>query len=273
MKNDLPQSIALFGAGKMGGAMLEGWLAVGMPGPQITLFDPQPSDDIKAMVARHGLHLNPALPLPMPPEVVVLAIKPQMLDSAAQTLAGVITPRTLVLSILAGKTIADIKARVPACQAIVRAMPNLPAAIRRGVTAAAATPGIAPRQHALADALLRAVGKVEWLTDEALIDAVTAVSGSGPAYIFHMVEALAAAGVSSGLPPDMAARLARATVEGAGELLFQLDAPPERLRQNVTSPGGTTAAGLDILMADNGLIALMRRTVAAAKARAEELAG
>jgi pyrroline-5-carboxylate reductase len=273
MTSTLPPSLVLLGAGKMGGALLEGWLSVGMAGPAITILDPNPSAEIITIAGAHQITLNPPLAQIPPPGVVVLAIKPQMLDSVTPILAAVVTPNSLIVSILAGKTIADLTARLPACGGVIRAMPNLPASVRRGITAAAASSGVGDRHLVMADALLKAVGKVEWLPSEDLIDAVTAVSGSGPAYVFHMVEALAAAGVSVGLPPEVAERLARATVEGAGELLFQLDMPPGKLRQNVTSPGGTTAAALEVLMAVNGLTALMRKTVLAAKTRAEELAG
>lgn len=273
MTSALPPSLVLVGAGKMGGAMLEGWLSVGMDGPGMTILDPHPSPEIVTIAKAHEIQLNPPLTHIPAPSVVILAIKPQMLDAIAPILAAIVTPNCLVISILAGKTIADVKARLPACGGVIRAMPNLPASVRRGITAAAASSGLGDRHLVMADALLKAVGKVEWLPSEDLIDAVTAVSGSGPAYVFHMVEALAAAGVSAGLSPEVAERLARATIEGAGELLFKLDVPPGKLRQNVTSPGGTTAAALEILMADNGLTALMRKAVAAAKARAEELAG
>jgi pyrroline-5-carboxylate reductase len=178
------------------------------------------------------------------------------------------------LSILAGKTIGDLRGRMPRARAAVRAMPNLPASIGRGATGAAASPEVSDAQRAMADTLLRAVGIVEWLPSEDLIDAVTAVSGSGPAYVFHLAECLAEAGVAAGLPPDLARRLARATVTGAGELLFQSDLAPETLRQNVTSPGGTTAAALEVLMGPSGgMKPLLREAVAAAKRRAEELAG
>jgi pyrroline-5-carboxylate reductase len=153
-------------------------------------------------------------------------------------------------------------------------MPNLPASIGRGATGAAASAEVEEGQRLVADLLLRSVGVVEWLPSEDLVDAVTAVSGSGPAYVFHLAECLAAAGIAAGLPDDLARRLARATVTGAGELLFQSDLPPERLRENVTSPGGTTAAALEVLMAaPGGLEDLMRKAVAAAHRRARELAG
>ncbi|WP_156412191.1 pyrroline-5-carboxylate reductase [Bosea sp. Root483D1] len=271
MASPLPQTLTLVGAGKMGGAMLEGWLSIGVKGAGITLLDPHISSEMQGLAVAEGMSVNPAAPKPA--EVVVLATKPQMLDTAAPSVQALIGPTTLLISILAGKTLGDLSARLPNAGAIIRAMPNLPASVRRGVTAAAAGKGVSEAQRQLADALLAGVGKVEWLSDEGLIDAVTAVSGSGPAYVFNMVECLAAAGIAAGLPADIAERLARATVEGAGEMLFQSPLPPATLRQNVTSPGGTTAAALEVLMADNGLAPLMRRAVAAAKRRAEELSG
>lgn len=256
----------------MGGSMLEGWLALGLPPSGVTVIDPRPSEEMTRLCAEQGIALNPANPRVS--DVVVLAVKPQMLDEAATQLNALLGPQTLIISILAGKTIGNLKSRLPAATAIVRAMPNLPASIGRGATGAAANAEVSDAQRGMADALLRANGIVEWLPSEDLIDAVTAVSGSGPAYVFHLVECLAEAGRAAGLPPDLAQRLARATVTGAGELLFQSELSPETLRQNVTSPGGTTAAALSVLMAEpHGLKALMRDAVAAAKQRAEELAG
>jgi pyrroline-5-carboxylate reductase len=268
----LPTSLVLIGAGKMGGAMLEGWLARGMQTSGVTIVDPRPSEELIRSCEARGIALNPSRN-PAAPEALVLATKPQTLDDAAATVNGLLGPETLVISVLAGKTIGDLRTRLPRARAIVRAMPNLPASIGRGATGAAASDEVSETQRLMADALLRCVGIVEWLPSENLIDAVTAVSGSGPAYVFHFVECLAEAGVAAGLPPDLAQRLARATVTGAGELLFQSDLPPETLRQNVTSPGGTTAAALQVLTRDGGLKPLMREAVAAAKRRAEELAG
>lgn len=273
MSRSLPQTLVLIGAGKMGGAMLEGWLRIGMDPTGITLIDPKPSDEIATLAAEKGIALNPE-PRSVPPtEVLVLATKPQMLDTAAPSVQAFIQPQTMLISILAGKTLGDLSARLPNATAIIRAMPNLPASVQRGVTAAAAGRGVSADQRAMADALLGSIGKVEWLATEDLIDAVTAVSGSGPAYVFHLVECLAAAGVAAGLPAETAERLARGTIEGAGEMLYQSPLSPATLRQNVTSPAGTTAAALEVLMADNGLAPLMRRAVAAAKRRAEELSG
>ena len=268
----LPSSLILIGAGKMGGSMLEGWLKVGMKPSGVTVIDPRPSEEMTHFCTEKGIALNPVDPAA--PEALVLAIKPQMLDDAAPALNGYLDPQTLIISILAGKTIGDLKSRLPAASAIVRAMPNLPASIGRGATGASANAEVSEKQRLMADALLSSNGIVEWLPSEDLIDAVTAVSGSGPAYVFHLVECLAEAGAAAGLPAELAERLARATVTGAGELLFQSDLPPATLRQNVTSPGGTTAAALEVLMRDpDGLKALMREAVAAAKRRAQELAG
>jgi pyrroline-5-carboxylate reductase len=269
----MPRSLVLIGAGKMGGAMLEGWLRIGIDPAGISLIDPKPSDEIIELAGAEGLRLNPSAKDIAPAEVLVLATKPQMLDTAAGAVQAFIHSNTLLISILAGKTLGDLAARLPNAGAIIRAMPNLPAAVQRGVTAAVMGNGVSAAQRAAADRLLASIGKVEWLDDEALIDAVTAVSGSGPAYVFYLVECLAAAGVEAGLPADAAERLARATVEGAGEMLFQSPLAPGTLRQNVTSPGGTTAAALEVLMAADGMLPLMHKAVAAAKRRAGELSG
>jgi pyrroline-5-carboxylate reductase len=263
-------SIVLAGAGKMGGAMLKAWLAQGLGGQRLTVIDPQPSPEIVAAARTGAFALNEPCD---PPDVLVLAIKPQALDEAG-ALAPLAAPETLVISILAGKTLADISARFPRARAILRAMPNLPAAVGRGITGAAGNEALTSTQKIAADALLSAVGGVEWLPDEGLIDAVTVVSGSGPAYVFYLAECLASAGRDLGLPPEIAARLARATIEGAGELLYRTpDRTPTDLRESVTSRGGTTAAALDVLMAADGLAPLVARAVAAAKRRADELSG
>ena len=270
----LPASLLLVGAGKMGGAMLQGWLALGLEAGRIAVLDPYASAELTALCAGAGVRLNPPSAVMKAPDVLVLAVKPQSFDAAASSVALLVGEATLVLSIMAGKTIGDIAARLPKTGTFVRAMPNLPASIGRGITAAVASGAVTPRARAMADALLSAIGKVEWLDHEGLIDAVTAVSGSGPAYVFYLVECLAAAGAAAGLPADLALRLARATVEGAGELMARDPAsPPARLRENVTSPGGTTAAALSVLMGQGGLEKLMTDAVAAAKRRAQELAG
>ena len=269
----MPNSMILIGAGKMGGAMLEGWLDLGLAASAITVLDPYPSAAMKALCAARGVRLNPPAAEVTAPEALLLAIKPQTFNAAASEIAGMIAPHTLVVSIMAGKTIANIKQRLPAT-AVVRAMPNTPASVGRGVTAVAACPKVSPAQRENANSLLTAIGRIEWVDDEALIDAVTAVSGSGPAYVFLLAETLAKAGEAAGLPADLAARLARSTVEGAGELMFRDAATaPGVLRENVTSPAGTTAAALAVLMAPDGLQPLMTKAVAAAKRRSEELSG
>ena len=264
-------SLTLVGAGKMGGAMLLGWLKLGLAAKRAFVVEPFPSEELKALCVATGVTLNGA---PQQSDVVVLATKPQMLDSAAATLVPLVGPKSLVISILAGKTIANLQARLPHTQALVRAMPNTPAAVGRGITGVFATDAVSPGQRDITTQLLGAIGRVEWVESEDQIDMVTAVSGSGPAYVFYLAECLAKAGEAAGLPAELAARLARATVEGAGELMFQEpQTAPSQLRINVTSPGGTTAAALEVLMADAGLAALMARAVAAAKRRAAELSG
>ena len=268
----LPSSLVLVGAGKMGGAMLEGWLAVGL--------DPcsRRGDRAGALARDRGPCAARAASAstrkaPARPKSSCWRSSRRRCRPRHATIAPLVGPDTLLVSILAGKTIADLRARIPGARAIVRAMPNLPASVRRGATGAAASPQVSDAQRAAAQALLAAVGTVEWLDDEALIDAVTALSGSGPAYVFHLVECLAEAGAAAGLPPDVAERLARAMVIGSGELLAQSELSAAELRQNVTSPGGTTAAALAVLTREPGLAGLMREAVAAAKRRAEELSG
>ncbi len=264
--------LLLIGAGKMGGAMLEGWLRQGLAPANVTIVDPFPSDRMKAL-ASEGLTIAAGADV-APSDVVILATKPQTLDTAVETLRAAVTPATLLISVIAGKTIANLRERADQARAVVRAMPNTPAAVGRGITGCAASSETTQDQVALATALLQSIGRVEWVRDERLIDAVTALSGSGPAYVFHLVEAMAAAGEKAGLPADLAMRLARATVEGAGELLYrEPGTPAAQLRQNVTSPGGTTAAALEHLMAADGLGPLMERAVSAAKRRAGELSG
>lgn len=267
----MPASLVLAGAGKMGGAMLAGWLDAGLDPRATTIIDPVPARAIVDLCAQRGIRLNPTEP--EPGAVLVLAIKPQGLEAAAPGLDRLVGPNTVLVSILAGKTIADLRARLPRARAVVRAMPNLPASIGRGATGACASAEVTPAQRDAADTLFAANGTVAWLADEAQIDAVTAVSGSGPAYVFLLVEALAEAGIAAGLEPAVAQALARATVSGAGALLEASEEDAAQLRRNVTSPGGTTAAALDVLMRPDGLAPLLREAVAAAKRRAAELAG
>jgi pyrroline-5-carboxylate reductase len=262
-------TIGLAGAGKMGGAMLAGWLARGLDASSVVAIEPHPSDEIKALAAK-GARLDPAHDTVRDVAALVIALKPQMFREAAPSLRPFVQSSTLVVSIMAGIPIASLKEMVGGC--VVRAMPNTPAAIGRGVTVAVAEPGVTSAQRAIADGLLRAIGVVEWADDETLMDAVTAVSGSGPAYVFLLAEALAQAGVEAGLPAELAATLARETVAGAGELLHRSDLDAAVLRQNVSSPGGTTVAALEVLMGAGGMQGLLTRAVAAAAKRSRELA-
>jgi pyrroline-5-carboxylate reductase len=262
-------TIVLAGAGKMGGAMLTGWLARGLDAKRVAVLEPYPSQEISALVTK-GIRLNPSPRDIGAVATLVIALKPQMFREAGAMLKSFATPSTLVVSIMAGTTIASISAVCGG--SVVRAMPNTPAAIGRGITVAVAANNVSADQRAVADALLRATGSVEWIDDESLMDAVTAISGSGPAYIFLLAEELARAGVEAGLPQDLATRLARETVAGSGELLHRSEAPAATLRQNVTSPGGTTAAALEVLMGPDGMQSLLTRAVAAATRRSKELA-
>jgi pyrroline-5-carboxylate reductase len=263
-------TLALVGAGKMGSAMLEGWLGLGLDPASVILLEPQPSKDVIQLGAR-GLRLNPDLGAVGAVDVIIVAIKPQVAAEILPGLAPLVGPQTFIVSIMAGRTLHFLSASLPAATAIVRAMPNTPAAIGRGISVAVANAGVTPEQRDVAHRLLAAIGTVEWVEDEALLDAVTAVSGSGPAYVFLLAESLARAGVAAGLPPRLAARLARETVAGSGELLHRSAIEAAVLRENVTSPGGTTAAALGVLMASDGLDPLMQKAVAAATRRGREL--
>ena len=274
MADGWPQSLVLVGAGKMGEALLRGWLGAGFSPAKVTVLDPNPSSSIAALAADRGVALNPAPEELRAPEALMLAIKPQTLDAAAPEIAALVAPETLVVSILAGKRIDDLRARFPEARALVRVMPNTPAAVGRGASAGAASALVSAQQQRWTENLMRSVGLFDWLPDETLIDSVTAVSGSGPAYVFALVEALATAGETLGLAPALAMRLARATIEGAGELLYRQPAvSAAKLRENVTSPGGTTAAALAVLQAADGLPALLAKAAEAARDRARELAG
>lgn len=262
--------IVLVGAGKMGGALLDGWLRLGLDPRKIVVLEPHPSADVAAQ-AIAGLRLNPD-PATLRPEAIVLAVKPQMAPDALPSLAS-LAAGAMVISIMAGRTLAFLEQIFGPGTAAVRAMPNTPASIGRGMTVAVANAAVTPAGRTLAQNLLGATGKVDWVAEEGLIDAVTAVSGSGPAYVFLLAESLARAGVAVGLPPDLAQKIARETVAGAGELLFRSPLDAATLRKNVTSPGGTTAAALDVLMGPEGFDALLEKAVAAATRRSRELAG
>lgn len=270
--------LLLVGCGKMGGALLAGWLARGTAGAHAPVIIVEPAAAATAAFrAKPGIGTVGSageLPADTAVDVVVFATKPQGLEKIAPDYRRFVRPGTVFLSIAAGRTIAFFESHLGNAAAVVRSMPNTPAAVGRGITVACANRAVTPRQRDKCTDLLAAVGEVAWVDDEALLDPVTAVSGSGPAYVFLLVECLAEAGVQAGLPPDLAMRLARATVAGSGELLHQGTEAAEQLRRNVTSPGGTTAAALDVLMAkDGGLQELMTRAIAAATRRSRELAG
>jgi pyrroline-5-carboxylate reductase len=268
---DFSGTLVLAGAGKMGSALLEGWLRLGLAPNRVAVIEPAPSPDVTAL-AKRGLSLNPDLRTLREPGVVVVAVKPQTAAEALAPLRPIVGAATLVISIMAGRPLQFLSSALERAGALVRAMPNTPAAIGRGITVAVPLRA-SGAQRQLAERLLSATGAVEWIDDEALMDAVTAVSGSGPAYVFLLAEALAQAGVAAGLPAALAQKLARETVAGSGELLHRSPLDPAVLRENVTSPGGTTAAALEVLMAQNGLKTLMDKAVAAATARSRQLAG
>ncbi len=258
--------LVLLGCGKMGTALLTGWLASGLPAASVWVVEPNPSEWLKST----GVHLN--LALPTTPAVAVLAVKPQMMGAALPALQAMGNGTTLFVSIAAGTSIATFEAALGDRTPIVRTMPNTPAMVGRGITGICANAHAGPADLALARSLMQAVGQVVDLDGEHQIDAVTAVSGSGPAYVFHLIEAMAAAGEAEGLSPQVAMQLARATVCGAGELAHQAPETAAQLRINVTSPGGTTAAALAHLMdPDTGLPPLLRRAVHAAAERGREL--
>jgi pyrroline-5-carboxylate reductase len=263
--------LVLVGAGKMGGAMLDGWLARGINPKKLVVIELQPGKTVKALT-RRGLKLNPKGKA-AEAAAIVIAVKPQTAPEAMPPLSQHVGKSTLVLSIMAGRTLRFLQNSLPAATAIVRAMPNTPASIGRGISVAVANANVSARQRKLASDLLAAIGKVEWVGDETLMDAVTALSGSGPAYVFLLAEAMTKAGIAAGLPAELAARLARETVAGSGELLHRSDLDAAMLRQNVTSPGGTTAAALAVLMGPGGFDELLTKAIAAATRRGRELAG
>ena len=273
MSIELDGRLVLLGAGKMGGAMLAGWLAGGLEPDKIVVLDPGPPEDTARLIADHKIALNRPVEEIDEVEVVVVAVKPQIMDDVLAGVKVLARCNPLVLSIAAGRTIASFEAHFGNTAAVIRSIPNTPAAIGRGITAMTANQNVSGGQLALGKNLLRALGDVVKVDDEALIDAVTGLSGSGPAYVFYLTECLAAAGEDAGLPADIATRLARATVAGAGELMRQSGQDAAVLRRNVTSPNGTTQAGLEVLMADDGLKPLVSRTVRAAARRSRELAG
>lgn len=269
---ELDGRLLLVGCGKMGGALLRGWLDRDLAPGKVTVVEPgaeaRQATAALGVAAVAGLDELEAAPQPA---FVVLAVKPQMMDAVLPSCRRFAVPGTAFLSIAAGTTLATFEAALGGKAAVIRVMPNTPASVGRGMSVLCANAAVDAAQKAVAGALMAAVGEVAWIDDEALMDAVTGVSGSGPAYVFLLIEALAEAGVEAGLPHALATRLARATVAGAGELAWQSEAPAAELRRNVTSPGGTTAAALEVLMAEGGLPDLMKRAVAAAARRGREL--
>jgi pyrroline-5-carboxylate reductase len=263
--------VLLVGAGKMGGALLSGWLDQDLAPSRIHVQDPAPQPEVAALLARHGIACSAVAEASLKPAVIVLAVKPQITDQVLPGVARLAGKRTVVLSIAAGRSIASLEKHLPAGTAAVRAMPNTPAAIGRGITAAFANEAATPAQRAECESLLAAGGAVVWLDDEADMDAVTALSGSGPAYVFLLTECLAEAGVALGLEPALAERLARVTVSGAGELMRQSPSSPADLRKAVTSPHGTTAAALEVLMGKDGMQALLTRALKKAAKRSKAL--
>lgn len=261
------RGLVLLGCGKMGSALLQGWLSQGVLAKAVHVIEPHPSDWLMAQ----GVHVNQALP--DAPAIVLLAVKPQMMGDALGAVQGFAT-KTLFLSIAAGTSIANFEAALGKDAAIIRSMPNTPAAIGQGITAIIGNAQVTEAQLDLAELLLSAVGAVVRLENEDQIDAVTGVSGSGPAYVFHLIETLAAAGEAQGLSAELSMQLAKATVAGAGLLAQEAEDSPEQLRINVTSPNGTTQAALEVLMDDDrGFSDLMRRAVQAATQRGRELRG
>lgn len=260
------QGMVLVGCGKMGSAMLAGWLQGGLHATSVWVQDPAPSDWLKST----GVHLNS--PLPDAPAVALIAVKPQMMGDALPDMARLGGGETLILSVAAGTPISKFEEVFGAGTPIIRSMPNTPAAIARGITAIVGNDAATDAHMDMAESLLSAVGQVVRLEAEDQMDAVTAVSGSGPAYVFHLIETMAAAGVAQGLSPDLAMQLARATVAGAGALAEEATEGPDQLRINVTSPGGTTQAALEVLMDEqSGFPDLLARAVKAAADRSKEL--
>lgn len=265
--------ILLVGCGKMGGALLGGWIDQGVQGANVHAIEP--FQDFAGPFIEQGVTFHDTLDdlaRDFEPDFVLFAVKPQMMNEVVPAYAR-FTGKSTFISIAAGKTIAYFESKLGKEAAIIRTMPNTPAAVRRGVTVACGNAGVSPSAKTTCLELLTAVGEASWLEDEGLIDAVTAVSGSGPAYVFLLAETMTQAGIEAGLSPEMAKQLAVQTVAGSGELLVQSDEDAATLRKNVTSPGGTTEAALAILMGENGVQDLMSRAIAKAVDRSKELAG
>lgn len=266
----LPAPVLLLGCGRMGSAMLSGWVNRGMAPHAILVVEPDPAAAGEAQ-RRHGVEVADAVPPGLDPAVVVFAVKPQVMEDVAGSLGDALDRRPLAVSVAAGKTLAWFGRHLGPDVPVVRTMPNTPAAIGRGITALVANSHVLPESRGTAESLLASVGETVWLDDESLMDAVTALSGGGPAYVFLLIETLTRAGIANGLPEAVAARLALHTVAGAGELALQADETPAQLRRNVSSPGGTTLEALGVLMAEDGMQPLFDRAVTAATRRSREL--
>ena len=267
--------LLLVGCGKMGGAMLDGWLESGASADGVIVVEPA-ADAVARFAGRPNVSIHShadSVPASPAPSAIVLAVKPQTMDEAVEPLRRFVAPESVFLSIAAGRTLTYFESKLGSGAAVVRAMPNTPSAVGRGITVYVPNGRVTPGQASACGRLLEAVGQVVSVSDEALLDPVTAVSGSGPAYVFLLIETLARAGERAGLPAELALTLAQATVSGAGELARLSEEDASQLRQNVTSPGGTTAAALSVLMADDGMQPLLDRAVEAATVRSRELAG
>ena len=269
----MDQKLLLVGCGKMGSALLGGWLGRDVSPESVTVIEPFDSGSLNRKFGVSVVAEIAALDDAYRPNVITFAVKPHGMATIVPDYARFVRPEAVFLSIAAGRPIAFFEKHLGSHAAIVRSMPNTPAAVGRGITVACGNAHMTEDQRAACQVLLEAVGEVAWVDDESLLDPITAVSGSGPAYVFLLIETLAQAGVAAGLEPALAERLARATVTGSGELAHLSSDPAATLRENVTSPGGTTAAALDVLMAPNGLQELMTRAVDAATKRSRELAG
>ena len=269
----LGEPLLLVGCGKMGSAMLEGWTELGIDADQIYIAEPERT--IRENLRKNGfktIESTTKLPSNIKPSTVIFAVKPQSMDEAAHSVKNRCAPDTVFLSIAAGKPIQYFENILGIEASIVRAMPNTPAAIRRGITVAVQNGNVTQAQRDACSNLLEAVGEVAWVEDEKLIDAVTALSGGGPAYVFLLTECMTQAGIDAGISSELSSRLAQSTVSGAGELMRQSNQDPSVLRQNVTSPGGTTAEALSVLMANDTLLSLVKTAITAATVRSKELA-
>jgi len=262
-------TILLAGCGNMGQALLRGWLAEGWAQSDIHVVEP--NAEARAVVESLGVTASRELDRSVGADVIVFAVKPQQLDSVLPDYRDLAGGR-IFLSIAAGKPLSAYERLLGEEAAIVRGMPNTPAAIARGMTVLVANAAVHQAQRAVCETLMSAVGQVAWIDDEALMDVVTAVSGSGPAYVFLLIECLSDAGVQMGLDSELAGRLALATVAGAGAYAADSAADPAELRRRVTSPGGTTEAALEVLAGNDGLPGLMKRAVRAAAERSRALA-